>query len=357
MNIFKNVIAADLANPFLRLAAAIHTIVFASFILVLLAAGHARAEQVVCKGTDLIAEWERTNPAALEAMRAEAAKTPNGQSLLWKVEKEGVRPSFLFGTMHLTDPRVINLTPQAEAAHGGADIVAIETTEVLDPGMTIKAVAARPDLMMFTDDTTLEKLLPADRIEMVKTALSERGIPLASVRKMKPWMLLGMIALPSCEMERKKGGAPFLDLKLAEDAKAKGKDLEGLETIVEQLDAMASLPMQFHINGLVETLELGPRMDDIIETMIILYSKGEISMIMPMMRVASPEATTTASEGYAEFEEAVIIARNKTMAKRSTALLEKGNAFIAVGALHLPGERGLIELLREQGYTVSPADR
>ncbi|MGH6763366.1 MAG: TraB/GumN family protein [Phyllobacterium sp.] len=356
MNTFKNIIAADLANPLLRLVALANTLLFASFIFVLLAAGHARAEEAVCKRTDLVAGMARTDPAKLEAIRMEAAKTPNGQGLLWKIEKDGVKPSWLFGTMHLTDPRVVNLTEQAETARDRADIVAIEATEILDQKAMVRTMAERPDLMMFTDSTTLEKLLPADRLGMVKAALEERGIPLSSVQKMKPWMLLGMLALPSCELKRKKDGAPFLDLKLAEEAKAKGKTLEGLETIVEQLDAMASLPMQFHIDGLVETLALGQKMDDVIETMIVLYSKGEISMILPLMRAVSPE-NTAFGDGYATFEEAIVTARNRTMAERGSALVDKGNAFIAVGALHLPGENGLIELLRKRGYKVSRADR
>ena len=60
-----------------------------------------------------------------------------------------------------------------------------------------------------------------------------------------------------------------------------------------------------------------------------------------------------ANDGYAAFEQAMIVERNKTMARNAEPMLAAGNAFIAVGALHLPGPEGLIELLRKSGHTVS----
>ena len=169
---------------------------------------------------------------------------------------------------------------------------------------------------------------------------------------MKPWMLSALVALPACELARKAGGAPMLDIKLAEDAKAAGKQLEGLETVADQLHAMASLPMDFHLKGLIETLKLGDRIDDVIETMIVLYAQGDTGMFWPLFRAVLPDEGEDEA-GYAAFEQAMIIERNKTMAKNAEPILAAGNAFIAVGALHLPGPDGLIELLRKPGHTVS----
>ena len=67
----------------------------------------------------------------------------------------------------------------------------------------------------------------------MNTALDHRGIPPASVARMKPWMLSAMLALPACELARQADGAPILDVRLAEDAKAPGKSLQGLETADE----------------------------------------------------------------------------------------------------------------------------
>jgi uncharacterized protein YbaP (TraB family) len=193
-----------------------------------------------------------------------------------------------------------------------------------------------------------------DDAAAVEAGLAGRGIPLQSVVRMKPWVLSSMVALPACEMARKAAGAPVLDIKLAEDAKAAGKSLEGLETIADQLGAMASLPLAFHMQGLVETLKLGTRIDDVIETMILLYGQGETGMIWPLFHAVLPGGD--GDQDYADFEETMVTARNRVMAERAVPILARGNAFIAVGALHLPGKEGLVELLRQRGYQMSPVN-
>ncbi len=230
----------------------------------------------------------------------------------------------------------------------------IETTEILDQAKMMAAMAAEPELMMFTDGTTLASLMSSDDAAAVSRALDSRGIPAASVAKMKPWMLSAMVALPVCELARKAGGAPMLDVKLAQEAKADGKSLEGLETVADQLRAMASLPMEFHMKGLVETAKLGDRMDDVIETMIVLYEREDTGMFWPLFRAVLPSVGEDEA-GYAAFDEAMITSRNRTMVEHAGPMLARGNAFIAVGALHLPGPDGLIELFRKAGYTVSAA--
>ncbi len=338
----------------LRWIAMANTLFFASFLAVLLlASSKANAQDVVCTGENMVAALQKDDPAAYARLEAEEAATPNSVHRLWKVEKAGLEPSFLFGTMHMTDPRVIDLTPEARAAFETADTVIIESTEILDPALAAKALLSRPDLTMFTDSKTLTSFLNEAEKKTLESGLKSRGIPLVTVNKMKPWMIAGLVALPACELNRKQGGAPFLDIKLAQDAKAAGKSVEGLETIVEQLDAIASLPMEFHVKGLAEMLALGDKMDDVMETMIALYVEGRTSMIMPFLKSMSPPNASDAAN-YGEFEERMINARNLIMAERGEAFLAKGNAFIAVGALHLPGEKGLVELLKAGGYTLTP---
>lgn len=340
------------ALPLLKLVAAINFLFLLAFAAMLVAAVDvARAEPVACTGKDMLAELQQADPSKYAAVEAEAAKVENGEGLLWKVEKAGVAPSFLFGTMHVTDPRVTTLTPAAQAAYDTAGTVVIETTEVLDRNKMMASLMQKPDLMMFTDKTTLASLLPANEVDFVNKALEARGIPPYSVSKMKPWVITGMLALPVCETLRQNAGASVLDVKLGQDANAKGKKLEGLETAAEQLEAMASLPIELHIRGLIDTLKVGDRINDANETMILLYVSGEIGTIWPLFR-----ATLPGGQSDVEFEKTMITARNHTMAERAGPILDAGSAFIAVGAMHLPGTEGLVELLRRAGYTVSRAD-
>jgi len=343
------------ALPAVKLIAAINVLFLLSFLAMLgLAETQARAETPACTGQDMLSALQKDDPALYKKIEAQAAGTLNGKGLLWKIEKAGETPSYLFGTMHMTDPRVTSLPDHARKAFDAAGTVVIETTDVLDEAKMMAGILQRPELMMFTDSTTLPSLLSPEDAATVNAALSARGIPPGSVSKMKPWMLSAMLSLPACEMARKAAGAPVLDVKLAGDAKSAGKEVDGLESMTDQLEAMASLPMDFHIRGLVDTLKLGDRMDDVIETMIVLYKREDTGMFWPLFRAVLPDSAGDAS-GYAAFEEAMITTRNRTMADHAEPILARGNAFIAVGALHLPGPDGLIELLRRDGYTVSPA--
>lgn len=355
----------SLSRTGLALLALMHVLVAISFLIVLAfavdqahaatpagttAAGQGRE---ACGGTDLLATMAKSDPARLADIRAEASKVPNGDSRLWKIEAEGIDPSWLYGTMHVTDPRVLDLPDAAATALQGADTVVIETTDILDPAKAQAEILSKPELTMFTDGTTLDSLLKDDELALLKKELKERGIAFGLVSRMKPWMIASFVALPVCEQARKQSGDDFLDKKIAEDAKAKGKTVEGLETLDEQLEAMASLPMKFHLRGLVETLKLGSLMNDVMTTMTDLYLKGEIGTILPMMRAVSPAEDQAPGSGYAEFEERIIRERNGVMASRATPIIDKGDAFIAVGALHLPGDEGIVARLRKAGYTLT----
>src|SRR5690606_33901337 len=131
------------------LVAAANLLFLLAFAAALLAAmGQARAEPA-CHGQDLMARMKAEEPVKYAAVRAEADAVPDGHGRLWRVEKDGVSPSFLFGTMHLSDPRVTVLPPAAEAAFAGAGSVVIETTDVLDPAKMTEAMLTHPELMMF----------------------------------------------------------------------------------------------------------------------------------------------------------------------------------------------------------------
>lgn len=318
-----------------------------------LGAGKARAETAACSGVSLVDKLAASAPQKYAEARAKAKGTRNGKGLLWKVEKAGLEPSWLFGTMHVTDPRVTRLPDAAQAAFDQAGTVVIETIEILDPAKAQAALLTQPELTMFTDGTTLSSFLDEEETRLIDAELARRGIPFALVSRMKPWMIAGLVALPACEMARKTSGVEFLDIKIANSAAEQGKQLLGLESIGEQMSAMADLPIEFHIRGLVETIRLADLMPDIMATMTDLYLKGEIAQIMPVILAAGPEGAADDIDGYAEFEERIIRMRNHIMAERAAPILSAGNAFIAIGALHLPGKEGVVALLQDAGYTVT----
>lgn len=342
-----------LADTALWLVAMLHALAAALFLFVLLSLSPASAaEEPTCGGENLLLKMQASDPAAYGRLLAEAQATPNSQGIFWKIEKAGIAPSYLLGTMHVTDPRVLAMPDGARAAYEKAETVVVESDEIADERKASAALLARPDLTMFTDGRTITGLLGEKDAAILAEGLKARGMSLAAVSRMKPWMIASFVALPACEMARKQAGAAFLDQKLAKDAIASGKTLKGLETLLEQITALDALPVEPQLAGLVQTVELGDGINDVIETMSQLYLAGATGMIMPMMRAAVPEGEGDAV-AYADFEQRIIIDRNHRMAERAAPILAGGNAFVAVGALHLPGNEGLIELLRLKGFTLT----
>lgn len=332
--------------------AALHLLLLASLLLVLATAPAAGAE-TACSGRNLLDALKRDNPQAYADLVAEAATVPNGKGLFWRIEREGIAPSYLLGTMHVTDPRVLRMPDGAVEAHAAARTIVIESDEILDEKKAMAALLAKPELTMFTDGNSIEALLPADDLSLLEAGLEKRGIPLGAVSRMKPWMLAGFVAMPACEANRKAAGAVFLDKKIATDAIAAGKSVKGLETLAEQLEAMMELPVEFHLQALVETVKLGDGMDDVVETMTRLYLNGETGLTIPALEAVTPSADDGDENAYVAFERAIISGRNHRMAERALPLLAEGHVFMAVGALHLPGREGLVELLRQQGYRLT----
>ncbi|WP_245304115.1 TraB/GumN family protein [Hoeflea olei] len=356
---------ARLPDLVLALATALPWLLFLLLMITLLSAGYARADGTaagtgemaqttpVCQGRSLIGELTASHPERMAEALKQADAAPNGDALLWKIEKPGVDPSWLFGTMHVTDPEVTEMPVPAREAFEAASTVVIETIDILDPVKAQAALMSNPDLTMFTDGTTLISLLSPEDAKIVEAELGRRGIPMALVARMKPWIITGMVGMPPCEAARKAKGIDILDVNIAKMAGDEGKQVLGLETIGEQMAALTDLPMEFHLRGLVETIKLADLMPDILATMSDLYLQGRVSAIMPVIQAAGPEGVATDISGYAAFEERVITLRNHIMAERAAPILDKGGAFIAVGAMHLPGEEGLVSLLGQAGYTIS----
>lgn len=318
----------------------------------------AHADEAVsdsCGGKNLMTELQKSDPAKYASVIAAGDKVENGKGIFWKIEKPGLKPSWLLGTMHVSDSRVLTMPKGAAEAVTAADTIVIESDEILDDKKAAAALFANPSLTMLTDGSTISQHLSPEDNARLEAGLKERGIALAAVSRMQPWLISSSFEMTGCEIRRKTAGAKFLDQKLATDAAAEGKQIKGLETLAEQAKAMSDLPITLHLKSLIQTLELGNKINDVNETMTDLYLAGNIGAMIPMLKVIEPDQKIT-DDDTAAFEQRIILDRNKVMAGRVAPIIDKGNVFIAVGALHLVGDQGLVALLRQQGFTVMPAN-
>lgn len=288
---------------------------------------------------------------------AEAARVPNGVGRLYRLHRDGVPDSWLFGTMHMADPRVLDMPDAAEAALEGSSRVVIETTDMLNEMKVAGALLLRSDLTGLGSRTLADILSPAD-LAAVKRGLQAHGIPFAAVQRLQPWFIAIGLGTPPCETARKAAGESVLDIAIARRAAGEGKTVLGLESGEEQLEAIASMPMDAQADNLIATLDMADDLPNIYETMIDLYLDGRIAAVGPVLEAvaATNGGGAETAAGFAAFEERVIDDRNVRMAERLRPILKAGDVFVAVGALHLPGEKGLVEALRRDAWTVTRVD-
>jgi uncharacterized protein len=314
----------------------------------------AGAQAPTCTGKNILDEMQASEPEAYARILAKAAATENANALLWKIERAGKPASHLFGTMHLTDARIHALSPALKDALAGARRLVLEV-EDLSSGSFTKAFAQARGLMMFAGGRRLEQLLSAAEFENVSSILERAGLPAQLAGTFRPWVASLMLAMSDCERQRMTSGLPPLDKRLATDAQALGIPVAGLETLELQFRAMAGVPEADQIELLKAGVRLYDRINDMIETTIQLYLARQLGAIWPLQLVLA-ERVGVAAKSFDTAERDLLVTRNLGMRDKAGVHLEEGGALIAVGALHLPGKQGLVQLLRETGYTLTPIE-
>jgi uncharacterized protein len=328
-------------------------------VLVLLAVHTAagQAQAPACTGKNVLDELRESDQAAHARVVAAAESTENANAILWKIEKDGASPSHLFGTMHLTDDRINALSPAVKTALADSRRLVLEL-EDLSPAGFLKILTANPQmvgLMLYTDGRRLDQLLGPEDARKVTEVLSRSGIPPSIGAMFRPWVATLLLSVSACEQRRMGAGLLPLDARLAKDAEGRGIKAQGLETLELQFRALAAVPEPEQVEMLKSSVRFYDRIDDMMETMIQLYLDRQLGAIWPLQIVLA-EKVGVGAGAFEAAEQSLLITRNLGMRDKALELLAEGNAFIAVGGLHLPGRQGLVTLFREAGYTLTPIE-
>ena len=259
------------------------------------------------------------------------------QGILWKIERPGLTASYLLGTIHSSDPR---LQPLPSAVEGALQKAQSFTMEAL---MTVEAVAAMAQRMYFTDGRSLDALLSKTLWQKTIEAMGKHGMAEPLIKNMKPWAVVMTLSTP------KSYGVP-LDLVLYGKAVAQGKPTYGLESIDEQLATFDELTMTDQTGMLQDTLSQVHTFDALFEEMLQAYLKRDLAALV---RLANEQGAKGDRALYERVMQRRLTQRNQRMVARMQPRLKEGQAFIAVGALHLPGEQGILQSLQNQGYRLS----
>lgn len=257
------------------------------------------------------------------------------QALLWKISGgDLMAPSYLFGTIHISAAEVFNLPEGTIKAIDSSAIIALE----LDPSALTDPRLATKIMMK---NGSLKKLLSADDYHLLDSLmLNSVGFPLKMFDQVQPFFVAAMMELNQFS----KDTSLPLDLWLGEQAKIRNKELVGLETADEQLEAVGVLDYREQAAYLSKALHEAEDSTEL-ERMLDFYISGQLdSLLLPEFTESMPP----------QLRKAMIDDRNRRMAVRLAAMIKNNRVFAAVGALHLPGKNGLIALLREKGYRLEP---
>lgn len=276
----------------------------------------------------LLAALVLASPAALPAEEA--------CGLLWRVQG-GAGESHLYGTIHSEDSRVLGLEPPAERAFDAAD------TYVMEMLPDLGAMAELIRAMHYQDQRNLRDVLGTALFGEVADALAEHGVGEGLALKMRPWAAAVTLSFPQAE------SGMFLDLMLHSRAHRQEKKIAGLESVDEQLAFFRGLDEREEIALLKASLASRDDRESAMEELIDAYLERRPERLLSLSERQLADLPDALGK---RFHREVISERNRVMASRLEAHLEEGGAFVAVGALHLYGEDGLVELLSQRGYTV-----
>jgi uncharacterized protein YbaP (TraB family) len=256
------------------------------------------------------------------------------QGLLWRVVARDGTSNVIFGTMHVADPRVLATGDLVRAELSASDIFAMEV--VLDN----QALAELQRAMFYRRPGGLRAVVDDELFAHTVAAMRGHGVPAAVVETMKPWAAFTTLSSPTGH-----SGAP-LDALLMQQAEAAGVNVVGLETVADQIRIFESISETDQVDMLRETICHYTVLQAEIEQMVQRYVARDLRGLM-QLSLQHMDARRGA------FLDALLWRRNDKMVGRLRALFESGSVFVAVGALHLAGPRGILEQLERHGYVVT----
>ncbi|MER2999551.1 TraB/GumN family protein [Pontibacter populi] len=265
------------------------------------------------------------------------------KALLWEISGQGLsKPSYLFGTIHAICPENFNMPEVVKNKLANTERLSLEV-DMDAPNFMVELQQAS----ILPNGSSLRSFFSDADYSLLNNHFKQTlKIDLAQLDRMKPFMLHSMLLsqLTQCQ-------AVSYEQSLMEIAQKQGKEVIGLETVSEQLSAIDEMPASVQTTMLTNMVSNMDEARQSYRDMVQLYLQQDLAGLDALAREEYND------EEYREYEQAFLVNRNK----RWIPVLEREAriqpTFFAVGAGHLTGKDGLLELLRKKGYTVLPVMR
>ena len=270
---------------------------------------------------------------------AQKNKNNIAHTLLWKIEKKGLKsPSYIYGTMHSANDKVFHLMDSVSEAIKSCESFALEIN-----ADSINQIDFLGEMMM-PAGKSLKNLYPQEIYDSMATSFQKTtGYSLQLFDNLRP--IYVYVTLSQFGSNEEKATGTFLDMFLFKYAKQNGKTAYGLERASDQLRLLGNIPMERQLSILKDGVLHSKSEKKTMDTYYDAYENSDFETLM------KEEMDTTLGKNFAQD---FIITRNHHMAEAASIIMQEHSIFIAIGAGHLAGDEGILNLLRLKGFKVSP---
>ncbi|WP_168194042.1 TraB/GumN family protein [Pontibacter sp. SGAir0037] len=260
------------------------------------------------------------------------------KALLWEISGNGLaKPSYLFGTIHAICPDVFVLPDQVKAKLQTSEQLALEI-DMDDP----KFMSAIQQGALMSSGG-IRDLYTEEQYKVLHSYFTQTmHIDISQLDKMKPFMLNSMLMMQMTDCQPESYEQTLLTL-----AKAQGKEVIGVETVQEQIKAFDNIPYKVQAEMLLESVTEMDKAKANYKKMVQLYLAQDLYGLEELLK-------EDYKGEYDVFEDALFTQRNLNWIPVIAREAKAKATFFAVGAGHLTGEGGILELLRQKGYTLTP---
>jgi uncharacterized protein YbaP (TraB family) len=260
--------------------------------------------------------------------------------MLW-IASKGEARVHLLGSFHMLKPQDYPMDPSIELAYAEAEqlVFELDPKEMTSPDLASGLMKAA----RFDDGQTLRGVLPEDLRLKLESFMGEAAV--LGSDGMKPWFITLNLTV-SMVVQAGFNPALGMDSHFMQRAADDGKPSSGLETVADQIHALSASPLHEQVIGLSEALKPTDEMRAKFDELYGFWRSGDVVAIERLMIGDMMEKTPITAKTINED-------RNRRWLPQIEAMLERGdNTLVIVGALHLVGDIGLVELLRARGYSV-----
>ena len=261
---------------------------------------------------------------------------PYGEGLLWEISAENGNHAHVFGTMHSQDRLVTSVPPPVRLALAKSRLFVMEV--LLDQ----QANEVFNQAIYFSDGKKLNKLVDAEIYSWLENNSGDYGIQKDNLLRLKPWAAFTLIGRP------KPVRAPTQDIALMQLADSANIKITALESMSELVNILDGISMHDQIIILNDTVcnhgEIIRQTRDVVN----MYINRDVAGIV--LQNEQPHYDEAVFDRYMQ---QLVYDRNVRMVNKIETIMQQNNAFIAIGASHLPGNRGILKMLEQRGYSIS----